>query len=160
VPNTEKPTGSARLELVEGVHLLHPEDAVFEAMLSGWGRQQQARQLQDRTIQARVSVIRTFFRFADTYPWAWTASLGDEWSADLVSRQGLSVSSMRNYQQALRLFSTWSSAWSKNLCSSSRVNGRRRGSASKSVRCAAVFHSWQHRAGWVPNRSSHTAGQS
>jgi site-specific recombinase XerD len=69
LPNTEKPTGSARLELVEGVHLLHPEDAVFEAMLSGWGRQQQARQLQDRTIQARVSVIRTFFRFADTYPW-------------------------------------------------------------------------------------------
>ena len=36
-------------------------------------------------------MIRTFFRFADTYPWAWTASLGDEWSADLVSRQGLSV---------------------------------------------------------------------
>lgn len=34
MPNTEKPTGSARLELVEGVHLLHPEDAVFEAMLS------------------------------------------------------------------------------------------------------------------------------
>jgi integrase/recombinase XerC len=133
VPNTEKPTGSARLELVEGVHLLHPEDAVFEAMLSGWGRQQQARQLQDRTIQARVPVIRKFFQFADTYPWAWTASLRDEWSADLVSRQGLSVSSMRNYPQALRLFSTWSSAWSKNLCSSSRVNGRRRGSASKSV---------------------------
>ncbi|HEY4992389.1 MAG TPA: hypothetical protein VII33_09940 [Nakamurella sp.] len=34
MPNTEKPTGSARLELVVGVHLLHPEDAVFEAMLS------------------------------------------------------------------------------------------------------------------------------
>lgn len=29
--------GSARLELVDGVFLLHPEDAVFGAMLDGWG---------------------------------------------------------------------------------------------------------------------------
>jgi len=40
--SVDLPRGSARLELVEGVHLLHPEDAVFEAMLQGWGRQQQA----------------------------------------------------------------------------------------------------------------------
>ena len=35
MPNMERPTGSARLEFVAGVHLLHPEDAVFEAMLQG-----------------------------------------------------------------------------------------------------------------------------
>ncbi|WP_258537552.1 MULTISPECIES: hypothetical protein [unclassified Rhodococcus (in: high G+C Gram-positive bacteria)] len=31
--------GSARLELVEGVSLLHPEDAVLGAMLRGWEQQ-------------------------------------------------------------------------------------------------------------------------
>jgi integrase/recombinase XerC len=36
----EEPAGSARLELVGGVRLLHPEDAVFEGMLSGWAKQQ------------------------------------------------------------------------------------------------------------------------
>ncbi|MEY9934729.1 hypothetical protein ABH926_009397 [Catenulispora sp. GP43] len=32
--------GSARLVLLDGVALLHPEDMVFEAMLEGWSRQQ------------------------------------------------------------------------------------------------------------------------
>lgn len=32
--------GSARLVLLNGMTLLHPEDAVFEAMLDGWTRQQ------------------------------------------------------------------------------------------------------------------------
>ena len=35
--------GAARLELVSGVPRLHPEDAMFEAMLSGWRAQQLAR---------------------------------------------------------------------------------------------------------------------
>lgn len=30
------PPGSARLELREGVLLLRPEDAVLDAMVSGW----------------------------------------------------------------------------------------------------------------------------
>src|SRR6478609_1928008 len=107
MPNMERPTGSARLELVAGVHLLHPEDSVFEAMLSGWARQQQARRLQDKTIRNRISVIRLFFQFSDTYPWAWTPALVDEWSADLVHQHGFVVSTTRNYQQALRLFTEY-----------------------------------------------------
>ncbi len=35
-----EPAGSARLELVSGVVLLHAEDAVLEAMLEGWAKQQ------------------------------------------------------------------------------------------------------------------------
>ena len=31
--------GSARLVLVDGVALLHPEDQVFQAMLLGWRNQ-------------------------------------------------------------------------------------------------------------------------
>ena len=34
------PPGAASLELVNGVTLLHPEDAVLAAMLEGWARQQ------------------------------------------------------------------------------------------------------------------------
>jgi hypothetical protein len=35
-----EPEGSARLELVSGVALLREEDAVLEAMLEGWAKQQ------------------------------------------------------------------------------------------------------------------------
>jgi len=105
--SVDLPRGSARLELVEGVHLLHPEDAVFEAMLQGWGRQQQARQLQSKTLRGREGVVRNFFQFADAYPWAWTPALVDEWSADLVGHRKMSVSTVRNYQQALRLFTEY-----------------------------------------------------
>jgi integrase/recombinase XerC len=35
----DEPMGSARLELVAGISLLHPEDAVLEAMLDGWEKQ-------------------------------------------------------------------------------------------------------------------------
>jgi hypothetical protein len=39
--NAEKPVpGSAGLQLVNGVPLLHPEEQVFEAMLTGWRNQQ------------------------------------------------------------------------------------------------------------------------
>jgi hypothetical protein len=34
------PPGAASLELVNGVTLLHPEDAVLAAMLECWARQQ------------------------------------------------------------------------------------------------------------------------
>ena len=37
--------GAARLVLVEGAALLHPEPAVFEAMLTGWRQQQESRLL-------------------------------------------------------------------------------------------------------------------
>src|ERR1019366_9657003 len=40
--------GSAALSLVDGVSLLHPEDQVFEAMLTGWRNQQMARNLAPR----------------------------------------------------------------------------------------------------------------
>ena len=48
----EESPGSARLELVDGVVLLHPEDVVLEAMLSGWEKQQRGgRLLQPKTIR-------------------------------------------------------------------------------------------------------------
>ena len=52
-------------------------------------------------------MIRLFFQFSDTYPWAWTPTLVDDWSADLVHQHGFVVSTTRNYQQALRLFTEY-----------------------------------------------------
>lgn len=96
--------GSARLELVDGVFLLHPEDAVFGAMLDGWGKQQRGRRLDPETIDERARVVRRFMKFSEHYPWRWTAAHMDEWSFSLTAEQGRAKSTIRSYQGAIRLF--------------------------------------------------------
>jgi cobalamin synthase len=71
---TQPRAGSAALMLVAGVRHLDPLRAVFDAMLAGWTRQQQARLLADATIAAKVAAVRRFAAFANEYPWAWTLS--------------------------------------------------------------------------------------
>ncbi|MEU6720771.1 tyrosine-type recombinase/integrase [Nonomuraea sp. NPDC046802] len=83
--------------------LLHPEDAVLEAMLDGWLKQQKARRLDSSTIKDRRSVISRFVDFSGEYPWNWTAGQVDDWSATLVMEGG-KASTLRSYQGALRLF--------------------------------------------------------
>ena len=46
--------GSAGLVLVSGVVHLDQESAVFEAMLTGWARQQKSRLLGEKTIADRL----------------------------------------------------------------------------------------------------------
>ena len=53
--------GAARLEMVSGVVQLHPEDAMFEAMLRGWRAQQAARGLREDTIAPRERLVRRFW---------------------------------------------------------------------------------------------------
>lgn len=97
--------GAAELALVDGVALLHPEDVVFEAMLEGWMRQQRGgRLIQPKTIANRASAVRRFSKAVNAYPWQWTAAQVDEWMTDLVSLRGREVSTIRNYQGALRGF--------------------------------------------------------
>ena len=63
-----EPVGSARLELVSGVALLRGEDAVLEAMLEGWARQQAGgRGLPPETIGQRRAVVRQFLDHACEY---------------------------------------------------------------------------------------------
>jgi len=62
-----EPAGSARLELVAGVALLHEEDAVVEAMLQGWARQQLGgRGLSAQTVARRSAVVRRFLAYRPT----------------------------------------------------------------------------------------------
>lgn len=101
---SEPEDGSARLQIVNGVALLYPEDAVFEGMIAGWSRQQLARGLKKSTIDDRQSSVRQFMDFAGAYPWRWTAVMMDDWSAELVGAKGLAVSTVRQRQGDVRLF--------------------------------------------------------
>ncbi|WP_327575637.1 MULTISPECIES: hypothetical protein [unclassified Streptomyces] len=97
--------GAVGLLLVDGLALLHPEDAVFEAMLEGWKRQQfGGRHLDVRTVRRRQSVVRRFMSVTNEYPWAWTPAHLDEWMCDLVATSGLAGSTIRSYQGAIRMF--------------------------------------------------------
>jgi site-specific recombinase XerD len=97
--------GSASLVLVDGVALLHPEDAVFEAMLDGWARQQRGgRRLQPKTIGDRQSIVRRFMEVNNEYPWTWTAGHLDEWMTELIATRARAESTIRGYQGAIRQF--------------------------------------------------------
>src|SRR5680860_588095 len=90
--------GAAGLELVSGVVQLRPEDAMVEAMLSGWRAQQFARGLRADTVDARAKSVRWFLAHTNEFPWQWMPSHVDEWSAWLTSERHLAPSSIRGYQ--------------------------------------------------------------
>jgi integrase/recombinase XerC len=97
--------GSARLVLVEGVVHLNEQEAVFEAMLEGWARQQRSRRLGESTIRMRDRLIRRFAQFAECYPWVWRAADVEDFTVSLTSgKDRLALSTIRGYHLALRMF--------------------------------------------------------
>ena len=97
--------GAAHLELVSGVVQLRPEDAMTEAMLSGWRAQQAARGLREQdTIAPRERLVRRFLEFTGEYPWARSPAHMDEWSLHLTAEEHLAPSTIRAYQCTLRQF--------------------------------------------------------
>ena len=99
--------GAAHLELVSGVVRLRPEDAMSEAMLSGWRAQQVARGLREESIAARERLMRRFSEFTGEYPWNWKPGHVDEWSLSLTAEHHLAPSTIRAYQRSLRQFNTY-----------------------------------------------------
>ena len=95
--------GSASSVLADGVAFLQPADAVFEAMLSGWSVQQQSRLLAPGTIEKRRSTVERFAGFTNEFPWSWTVFDVEEWTSSMVT-EGLSHSTIRNYQQSVSVF--------------------------------------------------------
>ncbi|WP_232837834.1 hypothetical protein [Streptomyces atratus] len=96
---------SAQLVLLQGVSLLYPEDAVFEAMIEGWGRQQRGgRRLQPDTISDRQSAVRRFAEYTNAFPWQWSASDLVEWMTYLITELKRAESTIRRYQGAIRMF--------------------------------------------------------
>ncbi len=99
--------GAAHLELVDGVAQLRPEDAMVEAMLTGWRAQQSSRGLREDTMAPRERLVRRFLEFTNEYPWAWGPSHVDEWVLSLTGEKHLAPSTIRGYQTDLRLFSEY-----------------------------------------------------
>jgi len=99
--------GAAHLQLVSGVVHLRPEDAMVEAMLSGWRAQQTARGLQEGTMAPRERLVRQFISFTNEYPWRWGPAHVEEWTQSLTGEKHLAPSTIRGYQTDLRLFSEY-----------------------------------------------------
>lgn len=84
---------------------LRPDVQTFEAMLDGWRDQQMARGLAVSTIGDRLRLVRRFSEFTNDWPWAWSPSDVEEWTAELRSRRPpVAHSTIRMYQQTLALF--------------------------------------------------------
>ena len=89
----------------DGVRPLHFEEALFEAILAGWVRQQRARMLAATTIGPRAALVRRLLAHAGAWPWEWRAEHLEEWIEDLAMPPSrLHVSTVRQYQIAIRLF--------------------------------------------------------
>jgi site-specific recombinase XerD len=99
------PHGSAELYLAPGVAFISEGDAVFGAMLTGWGMQQLGgRGLGEKYVVNGGRLIRRFAEFSGDWPWEWSAHDFDEWMTDLVSRRKLAPSTLRKYQNYVRDF--------------------------------------------------------
>ena len=97
--------GSAALVLVDGVAHLDEPAAVFEGMVTGWGRQQKSRMLGQATIEPRLALLRRFTEFAESYPWSWTPADVEEFTISLTSGEArLAPSTIRGYHLTLRMF--------------------------------------------------------
>ena len=97
--------GAVPLSLAAGVVHLDEPTAVFEAMVSGWERQQKSRLLGDATVAARLALIHRFAAFVGTHPWQWTAGDVEEFTMSLMSGAGrLAPSTIRGHHMSLKLF--------------------------------------------------------
>ena len=95
---------SGRVFLVGSVPLLHPEVQTVDEMLDGWRNQQLCRNLAHDTIDARIGIVRRFIAHSNEFPWSWTPAIVEEFFADLRGIKGARQSTVRSYQNALRLF--------------------------------------------------------
>lgn len=92
--------GTAHAVLGDNVAYLDPTQAVFEAMLQGWRRQQQARFLKDATIDSRLDLVRRIAVFTNDYPWNWEPADAEAFIAALP----IAFSTGRAYENTLRQF--------------------------------------------------------
>jgi integrase/recombinase XerC len=107
VSAAEEARAEAALALVfgEGVRPLRIGEAVFEAVVAGWERQQSARHLAEATKCKGTAMVRRFRAEVGLWPWEWQAIHVDEWLEDLASPpKRRSVSTLRHYQATLRGF--------------------------------------------------------
>lgn len=86
------------------VRLLQPCDQVLEDMFTGWRNQQLSRNLAFTTIESRERLVRRFVDHSQAWPWSWSHQHVDEFFSDLRAVQGRRRTTVRAYQNALRMF--------------------------------------------------------
>jgi len=109
VTTSEAPRGDhvevALHALLGGARPLRMDEAVFEAVLVGWQRQQGAKHLALSTKRNREGLVRRFRVETGFWPWEWQAIHVDEWLEDLgAPPRRRAVSTLRGYQSSLRAF--------------------------------------------------------
>lgn len=92
--------GQAALVLAGEAIPLHPEEALFEAMIEGWRRQHSSRRLSPSITRARERTVRRFTDFCGSWPWQWRSEQLDAW----VAQDGWAHSTIRGYQGSVSLF--------------------------------------------------------
>jgi site-specific recombinase XerD len=92
--------GSAALVLVGTATPLHPEPALFEAMIEGWRRQHAARRLSPTITRCRERVVRRFQEFTGAWPWEWRSEQLEAW----VAQGEWAHATIRNYEGSIALF--------------------------------------------------------
>jgi integrase/recombinase XerC len=100
VTDSDRVAGSAALTLVTGVTPLREAESLFEAMLSGWCRQQKSRRLGESIIGSRERTVRRFVEFIGAWPWEWSPGQVEKW----ITTGGWAHSTVRSYQGALATF--------------------------------------------------------
>jgi hypothetical protein len=92
-------------ELFGGARPLRMEEAVFEASLLGWRRQQVGAPSRRADKRDRVMLVRRFQVELGLWPWEWQAVHVDEWLEDMGGPpRRRAVSTLRRYQGTLRGF--------------------------------------------------------
>jgi hypothetical protein len=98
---------SGRVYVVGSVPLLHPEAQTVEEMLEGWRNQQLSRNLDPDTIVGRIRIVDRFLEHTNEFPWTWTPAMAEEFFSDLRAVYGRKQSTIRGYQNALKLFCSY-----------------------------------------------------
>lgn len=117
------------------VRHLDPHEGLFAAMLEGWDRQQASRLLASGTRLQREDVVRRFVAFTGAWPWQWSPSDVEDWTAQLRSEpKPRAHSTIRGYHNAVALFLAY-------------VTDQRYGWAERCEQLAGthpvqVFHEW------------------
>jgi len=98
---------SGRVYVVGSVPVLHPEAQTVDEMLEGWRNQQLCRNLDPDTIAGRVRLVERFIEHTNEFPWTWTPAMVEEFFSDLRSVKRRKQSTVRGYQNALRMFCSY-----------------------------------------------------
>ncbi len=98
---------SGRVYVVGSVPLLHVEAQTVQEMLDGWRNQQLCRNLDHDTIEGRIRIVERFLEHTNEFPWTWTPTMAEEFFSDLRSVHHRKQSTIRGYQNALRLFCSY-----------------------------------------------------